>query len=224
MNIDFLNKLKLSFEFQSIASQLQNGINDNDNLVGFSSDRYNVQVSTREANLKEFNDEFQMSFKTGIGRRTLNDSVKSKSNLIYFTGNLKKQFLLNQRMTFFHTLNIATIRNEVLYTNELYRVGGFLSFRGFNENEFFLESYAYVNNELRFFFEERSFLFTLYDTGYLKGNNTKSLSDLYYALGFGLVLGNSNGDFSIIFASGSSYDQPLSVTNTNVHFGYTAFF
>ena len=64
-----------------------------------------------------------------------------------------KYFPVKKRSTIHTQFSGGHITNSNLLWNELYRLGGLQSIRGFNENFFYASSYAFVNIEYRLFFD-----------------------------------------------------------------------
>lgn len=221
------SEIALQYEFN--GSQVQGDQHTEDQrLSTFSTHWYTIKFGKPDFSINLPKKGISYDLTASLGQRNLEnqagDTISSKSSSLRVVGSFDLQYLINPKFAFFTSTNLGLLRNRNLYQNELFRLGGFNTFRGFNENEFFLSDFTYQNTELRYYFDQRSVIFALYDTGYLSSQVNKSISDWYYAFGFGLALKNNNGLFSIIFATGNSYGNSVSVNNTKVHFGYTAFF
>jgi hypothetical protein len=116
------------------------------------------------------------------------------------------------------------VQNQNLFLNELYRLGGLKSIRGFNEKFFFAKSYGYLNFEQRLFFDENSFLVLFADLGLIENPFESEKIDRPVAFGTGINLDTDGGLFSFVFALGKSNSQPLSFSYSRIHFGYLARF
>ncbi|RIW16218.1 hypothetical protein D0X99_07560 [Algoriphagus lacus] len=116
------------------------------------------------------------------------------------------------------------LQNQNLFLNELYRLGGLKSIRGFNEKNFFAKSYAYLNVEQRLFFDENSFLIVFTDMGLVENPFEAEKIDHPFSFGTGINLDTDGGLFSFVFALGKSNSQPLSFSYSRIHFGYLARF
>ena len=115
-------------------------------------------------------------------------------------------------------------QNENLFLNDLYRLGGLKSIRGFNENFFYAKSYAYMNVEQRIFFGENSFLMVFADLGILENPYFAAPIDNPISFGAGLNLDTGTGVFQFIYGVGKSNLQPLQFSYSRIHFGYLARF
>jgi outer membrane protein assembly factor BamA len=116
------------------------------------------------------------------------------------------------------------LQNQNLFLNELYRLGGLKSIRGFNEKFFFAERYGYVNLEQRLFFGQNSFLMVFADLGIIKNSFQLQKIDQPISFGTGINLDTDGGLFSFVLALGKSNSQPLSFSYSRIHFGYLARF
>ncbi len=131
------------------------------------------------------------------------------------------QQILAGKTTLFLGYNMGLYENAQILRNELYRMGGLKSLRGFNENFFFAQNYFLSRLELRQYFEQSSFLFLFYDQLIF---NVFEQWNQPLGLGAGLSLNTNNGLFSFAFALGSSSDIPFDINNTKIHLGYTSRF
>ena len=118
----------------------------------------------------------------------------------------------------------ATVLNQdVLFTNDLIRLGGVNSLRGFNELELFVSSYALARVEARLIMNATSRLFVFYDHAFTN-NSINNIADQPHGFGAGMLLDTGNGDLQLIYALGVSAQQSLSLTQSKIHIGYVARF
>ncbi|MFC3878970.1 BamA/TamA family outer membrane protein [Algoriphagus namhaensis] len=120
--------------------------------------------------------------------------------------------------------SLGFIENQNLLLNDLFRIGGLKTIRGFNENFFYARSFAFVNFEQRFFFGERSFLMVFGDAGFVENPFAEQTQDFPVSVGTGITLDTGNGLFKFILGVGSANEQPFSFTYSRIHFGYVARF
>ncbi|SIO22330.1 Surface antigen [Algoriphagus halophilus] len=116
------------------------------------------------------------------------------------------------------------VRNKSLFINDLFRLGGLKTIRGFNENFFYAKNYGYLNMEQRLFFGEDSYLMIFTDVGFLKNPILEKEDDFPVSFGAGINLETGNGVFRFIYGLGKSNLQPLSFSYSKIHFGYLARF
>ncbi|MEM6525218.1 MAG: BamA/TamA family outer membrane protein [Bacteroidota bacterium] len=134
-------------------------------------------------------------------------------------------YRLAQKLVLNSQVRAGGVFNDELFLNDLFRVGGLNSLRGFNENFFFAQRYITGSVELQFHFQENSYIFTFYDQAYLEYDlNTSKFDDYPLGLGLGLSLYTGAGHVNLVYALGRSEEQPLSLNLSKFHFGYVARF
>ncbi|GAB4125817.1 MAG: hypothetical protein OHK0045_00570 [Raineya sp.] len=133
--------------------------------------------------------------------------------------------MLSAKKGIFVRLEAATLLNNNLLQNDLYRLGGLLNLRGFNQNFFFASSYLLTNLEYRFFWEQEAYFAIFYDQAFLQSKvlNEKSAENPL-GIGLGVNFKTKGGVFSLNYALGSSKTQSLSVARSKVHFGFISRF
>lgn len=114
------------------------------------------------------------------------------------------------------------IGSATLFLNDLFRLGGLNSIRGFNENFFFTKRYVYANFEPRYYFDRYSYFLLFLDLAGLEDN--KRNLDKVLSFGGGLSLETDEGVFNFIYALGQSQKQALGFNFSKIHFGYTGRF
>ena len=150
----------------------------------------------------------------------VDDSVQLKSVQYNLEGAFSKYFLLKKRLVLKTKISAGSVIGDQLFTNDLYRIGGLNSLRGFVENEFFASSYAIGTLEAQLLLDNESYLFFFFDQGYLS-NSVRSLDRALPAgLGTGLSFSTNAGIFTFVYALGKTEDQPFSINFSKIHFGY----
>jgi len=120
---------------------------------------------------------------------------------------------------------IAKLINDNLFLNDLFRLGGLHTLRGFNQNFFFASEYLLFKIEPRYYFSRDSFVFIFYDQAFIgqEINNMKS-KDQPLGFGAGISLNVNNGIINLAYALGSSKNQQIDPNLSKFHFGYVAKF
>jgi translocation and assembly module TamA len=117
------------------------------------------------------------------------------------------------------------IWNDNLLQNELFRVGGLQSLRGFNENTFFASHYGILTAEYRIFLESETYFFTFFDQSFIRRQDKQNNTVIFpFGTGFGLRFSTQGGIFSFVYALGKSDSQPLGLAYSRIHFGFTSRF
>jgi outer membrane protein assembly factor BamA len=117
--------------------------------------------------------------------------------------------------------------NPRLFTNDLFRLGGLNSLRGFNENQFYASSYAVATAEFRQFIGADSYVFLFADQAYFRHDIDKDrYSDLPTGLGTGLSFRTAAGLFQFVYSVGQSgfANQSFGLKTSKIHFGLTSRF
>ncbi|MGV3631299.1 MAG: hypothetical protein ACO1O6_08835 [Bacteroidota bacterium] len=159
-----------------------------------------------------------------VGTRTTKDTIPVVETT--YRGEIQVQyyFPLARR----HVLKLANFSEfyfaPAYFENELYRFGGQISLRGFNEEEIRATSRSVSTLEYRFLLDRNSFLFAFYDQGWYENKATNFVTDTPFGFGGGFAFGTTIGNFSVSYALGSQFGNPVLFRDGKVHFGYIAYF
>lgn len=125
----------------------------------------------------------------------------------------------------FGTQYASVFGNSVLFKNELFRIGGLKTLRGFDEESIFASSYLIPTVEYRFLFGQNSNIL-LFAEGAWYENNAGAIyiKDIPYSVGAGINFDTKAGIFTLNYAIGSQFGNPLDVRIGKIHFGLTALF
>ncbi len=174
------------------------------------------------------------SISTGLGNKRLiqntglpdewYDNLEMVSLQYYLEADVSYRHLWKGKFGTLLRLRAGEMDNQNLLLNDLFRVGGLKSFRGFNENYFFASRYAYFNFEPRYYFDSSSYFLIFADFGRMENQVISSEVDWPMAFGAGFSMQTGGGIFNFVYALGKSVDQPLGFNYSRIHFGYTARF
>jgi outer membrane protein assembly factor BamA len=127
--------------------------------------------------------------------------------------------------------NVIRIANKTdfyyatqIFQNEVFRFGGQNSLRGFNEEELYATVRSVLSIEYRFLLDRNSHVFAFFDQGFYENSATSYYHDNPYGFGLGFSFGTNLGIFSISYALGKQFDNPILMRNGKIHFGYIAYF
>ena len=178
---------------------------------------------------------FRIISKIGAGNRTIKKNAALNPELyeglklktLQFNGAIDADiyFPLFKRAT----LNMGFLGNWLnssnLFENELSRIGGNNSLRGFNEESIFAASYLITNLEYRYLLEENSFLFAFLNAAWYENKAiNRNITDTPYGFGAGISFQTKAGIFSISYALGKQFNNPIEFRTAKVHFGITSLF
>lgn len=110
------------------------------------------------------------------------------------------------------------------YQNEVYRFGGQLIQRGFNEEQLYATFFTTASLEYRFLVDRNSYAFAFYDQSYYQNRSSNFFEDYPFGFGVGFTFGTKIGSFSLSYALGKQKNSTISLKEGKVHFGYIAYF
>ncbi|ALW84209.1 hypothetical protein AUC43_03320 [Hymenobacter sedentarius] len=117
------------------------------------------------------------------------------------------------------------VLNPRLFTNDLARLGGLNSLRGFNENQFYTSSYGLATAEFRQFIGADSYAFVFIDQAYTRHDVVHDrYTDQPTGVGAGLSFRTAAGLFQFVYSLGRSRDQAFELRTSKIHFGLTSRF
>lgn len=120
---------------------------------------------------------------------------------------------------------LSALWNETLQRNELLRLGGMQTMRGFAENLFFTSKYAVGTTEWFYYLDENSSISLFAEQAIMQRFLLASETiDYPTALGLALRFGTRNGIFNLAYAFGRNNESPFSVRTAVVHFGISGRF
>ncbi len=115
--------------------------------------------------------------------------------------------------------------NSRLFTNDLFRLGGLNSLRGFNENQFYTSSYAVATAEFRQFIGPDSYVFAFADQAYARHDISDDRRvEQPTGLGAGLSFRTAAGMFQFVYSVGQYSSQGFELKSSKIHFGLTSRF
>ena len=118
-------------------------------------------------------------------------------------------------------LNSEALIGKNLFDNELYRIGGLKTLRGFNEQSIFASTYGVATAEYRYMIGQYDYLTVFSDVAYVeKKTESEFNSQWLTGLGAGINFRTNGGVFSLFLAVGKNQDTSFDFRATKVHFGY----
>lgn len=179
---------------------------------------------------------FIADFSWDIGTRTIKvnpglnpvmyEGLKLKTTQYSSSFTADKFWPFGKRSTIRTGVQSAWIFNSgFLFHNELYRIGGLSTLRGFDEESIFASSYAIGTIEYRFLLEENSWFFTFADFAWYENNSKDAWdTDTPYGFGTGVTFETKAGIFALTYALGSRYGQPIELRSGKIHVGFIGLF
>ncbi len=152
-----------------------------------------------------------------IGNR-INDNLKMQQNIFQFL--IEYNIHFNSRNAILLKTTTQYLNTTNPYENELFRIGGINSIRGFNEQSILTPKYNVTNLEYHFKVNTASYLYTITDFAILNNINTDTTTQLY-GLGLGYFLNTKNTILNLSYAVGTNYKSPLNLNNSKLHIKLT---
>ena len=119
----------------------------------------------------------------------------------------------------------GTVFGNTIYKNELFRIGGLRTMRGFDEESIFASSYVIPTIEYRFLFEKNSNLFVFYEGAWYENHSVNSkFDDTPMSVGAGINFETKAGIFNLSYAIGKQQGNGFDLRIGKIHAGLTALF
>ncbi|MEE9575357.1 MAG: hypothetical protein V3W03_04590 [Gammaproteobacteria bacterium] len=117
------------------------------------------------------------------------------------------------------------LQNSTMFENELYRIGGLLTLRGFDEESINTSVFSIFTVEYRYLLEQNSYAYLFWDGTYYENTSVNNrVFDRPYGFGAGVSFETKPGIFSINYALGHQFDNPILLKTAKIHFGFVNYF
>lgn len=188
-------------------------------------DRYGVGLI--QYNLNQLNNPSRGAFielSSSIGRKETAAEEADAPPVIseQYAGELNMSYWLPlaKRVSLGFSSKAGFKADKAIRFNELYRIGGLGSIRGFDEESIFAQNFAIGTAELKYLLDATSAVFLFYDQAWYERSDEVYFNDTPYGFGAGALIGTSSGSFRISYGLGSEQNNPILLRNGKVHFGY----
>jgi hemolysin activation/secretion protein len=110
---------------------------------------------------------------------------------------------------------------DFLFTNEMFRLGGYARLRGFDEESILAQYYSIFSAEYRLIIGGASYISMFGDYAWIKNEDVDlPFEDRPFGFGFGLNLETKAGIFGMRVAVGAQRGNAINFDNARLHFGY----
>ena len=114
---------------------------------------------------------------------------------------------------------------EDVFENEMFRLGGLMNMRGFEEEQFYSTAFGLQTIEYRYLFSELSRLVVFADCSYIEKRTEETLNiQRPLSAGVGVTLETGSGLLSLFWAVGKMHKQHPDFKGSKIHFGYMLVF
>ncbi len=163
--------------------------------------------------------------KNAIFDSKLYDPIALKSVMMVGNVSIEKFIRVAGNSVFLLKTVGGKIVNKTIFFNDLYRLGGLKSLRGFNDNYFYASDFNINTVEFRQYIDETSYLLLFAEQSYLYYNLAAGkLLDYPTGLGAGVSFTSGPGIFSFVYSVGKSKQQQMSLNQSKIHFGFISRF
>ena len=168
----------------------------------------------------------QLTILAGNGENyKIYDSVQLLSMQYKVQGNFSYYISFRKNWVLHSQLNGAMIMNENLFLNELYRIGGLKTLKGFDEQSIFANKYLIGNVELRYLFQQNSGFMIFWNGAWYQNSVLPArVEDKPWGVGVGMNIETGAGVFSLYYALGTQLGNAIEFQRAKIHFGFVNFF
>ena len=153
------------------------------------------------------------------------DGLQQNGMQWQYTAWFEKYFRLKTRNVLLAKMSGGYMYGKQLFLNDLFRLGGLNSLRGFNERFFYASRYITGTLEYRYLFENESALLVFCDGAFLGYDlNNETYKDYPMGIGAGINISTKAGLLNVVYAVGRSNDQAFNIRYSKIHIGYTGRF
>ncbi len=207
-----------------------------DGLANSSSSLFGLELNSHRFNYR-LNPVrgYSINLRGAAGNRTIRknptfddafyEDIALKS--VQWTGNVRTQLFtpLSPRNTVLFGVNGAIIQTANMFRNEVHRIGGMQTIRGFDEESIFASAYSIFTLEYRFLLEQNSNIFAFFDGGWYELDTRDTyIRDTPFGFGLGISFETGAGIFSLTYALGRQQNNPILLRAGKIHFGFVSFF
>lgn len=217
--------------YQNNSSNILSGGSNNPNFSNLSTlhtNAYGLSIYRKQMDyIPNPSKGLGIQFEIAIGSRKsqINDTVETIKTTTYRSSFQLDCFVPISPRNIVHFVNATEFYYApIIFQNETFRMGGQNSLRGFNEEELYATLRSVFTLEYRFLIDQNSHVFAFFDQGFYENNSSSYYQDHPFGFGAGFSFGTNIGIFSISYALGKQFDNPILMRNGKIHFGYIAYF
>ncbi|CAN5864204.1 hypothetical protein BH11BAC7_BH11BAC7_03360 [soil metagenome] len=196
--------------------------------IGFHHEQLDYRFNPRKG--------FSFTIINDIGNRNIRRNAKLNP-VIYENLTLKstqysgellldKFWPIGKRSTIKTGVQSAWLYNSAaIFRNELFRIGGLKTLRGFDEESIYASSFAIGTVEYRYQLEQNSWFFVFADgCWYENFSQGHYNTDKPFGFGTGVTFETKAGIFAMTYALGSQQGNPIQFKDGKIHVGFVGLF
>ena len=167
---------------------------------------------------------FLIELSSGYGNRSTGLSNSGSVAEMGLRGELYLPFAKMGTIAFINK-SAGIFSNSNFYDNEMFKIGGINTLRGFDEQSILASTYSVFSIEPRLIIGKNSSVYLFGDIAWYQSNQIEiQISDFPIGFGLGMNIDTKAGIFKINYALGKQFDNPIKLSTSKVHFGFYARF
>ncbi|MES2132126.1 MAG: hypothetical protein V4506_07225 [Bacteroidota bacterium] len=152
-------------------------------------------------------------------------SVQLKSSQYQIDGDIVGYIRLVKNHVLKLSAQAGGVFGNTIYRNELYRIGGLRTLRGFDEESIYASTYVIPTLEYRFLFEKNSNIFLFAEGAWYESNSVSGyITDTPVSVGAGINFETKAGIFNLSYGLGKQFGNAFDLRTGKIHAGLTALF
>lgn len=192
--------------------------------IGFRSEKLDYRLNPRRG--------YRLIVSAAAGNKKIEKNPKVNEtvyndldlNAVQYSSELTMDFFIPilQRNVINLSNKAGFLHSSYMFQNELFRIGGLRTLRGFDEESIFASAYSISTLEYRYLLERNSYLFLFTDFGYYENKSVSFTGDRFdtpFGFGTGISFETKAGIFSINYALGKQFNNPIYFRAAKIHFG-----
>jgi hypothetical protein len=217
VNYKLSGNQKIGFIITHSQSSNSKTLISNTNISDFTSTSYGVSYTyIQNYNHAIFKTKFKLESSLLQGKRN-----NTKQNT--FDNRIHLLLPLNHNNYFVIKNTSQFLFSDTYFTNEVFRLGGSNSIRGFDEQSIFSNKYSYFNVDYNHTINDTTFLSVFSDFGYIS-TPVNSQDYSIYSFGLGYTTKTPIGFLGIQYSIGNTGNNHFSFNNSKLHLKFSQFF
>ncbi len=200
---------------------------ENENTILTTEDDFNKTAwgLTYKYSIFSENPLFRYRFYSELRGNFITQNVESKESENQYLINGKVEYLwkLKPKHYIFSQAHYSNLLSNQYLSNELFRIGGMYSLRGFNENSILANAFLKGTLEYRYVPNELLYFQIFSDAGSFH-NEVQHQRNFLLGLGTGITFQTRFGLFSLQYALGKFPNQSFNFDDSRIHIGVKALF
>jgi hypothetical protein len=216
----FLNeKLQLAVNYDYVSSKTSTAEGSTSEAAAFTSQfigasiHYNLPMNDLFSNQKA-----TIMLNPTIGQRKASEGASRQFKIDFFASYI---FEISPRNSLYIANKTGYLNSDHFLQNELYRIGGAKSLRGFNEQSLFASKFSFLNIEYRFLTSTKSFIYTITDFGQFAALNSVKKA---FSIGVGYQFITNNSQINLNYALGKTDTQTIDYKSSKLNISFVTFF